>query len=143
MNTEATAPNICNTAMAKNAVFSPLKNDSSSPEPGPASSTSSILTSKPLLTITAVTIDAAIAVPVTLPELRDRFTNAATTPCRAESAALKIDAELGDWKRPDPTLWSKIPARTMIIEDEVVRDARTSSPPAERSKPITLNGLHP
>ena len=42
-----------------------------------------------------MTMDAAIAVPVTLPELRDRFTKAATTPCLAGSAALNMDAELG------------------------------------------------
>ena len=93
--------------------------------------------------MTAVTMDAAIAVPVTLPELRDRFTKAATTPCLAGSAALNMDAELGDWKRPEPMLWISIPARATTIEDVVVRVARISSPPAERKRPMMLKGLQP
>ena len=40
-----------------------------------------------------------MAIPVTFPELRDRFTKAATIPCLLESAALNMEAELGDWKQ--------------------------------------------
>ena len=88
-------------------------------------------------------MEAAIAVPVTLPELRDRFTNAATTPCLAESAALNMDAELGDWNRPEPMLCTSIPKTTITIDDVVVSDDRISNPAAERSKPMMLNGLQP
>ena len=88
----------------------------SSSLPLPDSITAATSDVYPFDIMTPATIAVETAIPVTLPEFLDKFTNADTTPCSFPEADEKIPALLAGRKIPEPALNTRIAAITYQID---------------------------
>ena len=74
----------------------------------------------------------AMAIPVTLPVLRERLSKADTTPALLSPDEMKIDALLGDMKIAEPELKT-------IMDDKTYKEDEFGSMNASKYKPVPLS----
>ena len=105
--------------------------------------TSSTLEENPLESIVPLTMAVAIAMPVTLPEFRERLTRAEVTPYLLPFAEEKIAALLGEMNSDEPELMTNMENITYQIGVlSVIKDISNKPQPA-RNKPMVVKSLVP
>jgi hypothetical protein len=105
--------------------------------------TSSTFEEKPAEIIVPLTIAVAIAIPVTLPEFRERLTKADVTPYLFPVAEEKMAALLGDINIPDPELIITMAKITNQIEVLSAIKAINNNPHPASNNPKVVNSLVP
>tara|TARA_B100000929_G_scaffold289611_1_gene280690 strand:- start:194 stop:706 length:513 start_codon:yes stop_codon:yes gene_type:complete len=105
--------------------------------------TSSTFEEKPAEIIVPLTIAVAIAIPVTLPEFRERLTKADVTPYLFPVAEEKMAALLGDINIPDPELIITMAKMTNQIGVLSAIKAINNNPHPASNNPKVVNSLVP